>query len=71
MRYNYKCVEQKLYDENIGEYITYGIEITDDNMIMNDVSCSKEKVDDIVRIINKYQLSPIHLDEIIEDLLVA
>lgn len=71
MNYRYQCIEQKLYNENVGEYITYGIEITDDNMIVNDVSCNKEKVDDIVRIINKYQVSPIHLDEIIEDLLAA
>lgn len=71
MNYKYQCIIQKFYNENVGEYITYGIEITDDNMIVNDVSCNKEKVDDIVRIINKYQVSPIHLDEIIEDLLAA
>ena len=85
MNYRYQCIEQKLYNENVGEYIIYGIEITDDNIRyydlnsegwrsfipVNDVSCNKEKVDDIVRIINKYQVSPIHLDEIIEDLLIA
>lgn len=71
MNYKYQCIRQKLYNENVGEYITDEIEITDDNMIVNDVSCNKETVDDTVRIINKYQVSPIHLDEIIEDLLIA
>ena len=71
MSYSYQCVEQRLYDEDIGEYITYGIEIIGKNMIMNDVSCNKVKADDIVRMINKYQASLINLDEIIENLIAV
>lgn len=71
MSYNYKCIKQNLFDKNIGNYITYGIEITDENIIVNDVSCNEEKVNDIVKLINRYQASPIHLYEIIENLLSA
>ena len=71
MNYTYQCIEQKLYNENIGEYITYGIEITDENIIVNDVSCNKEKAIDITRLLNKHQASFIHLDEIIENLIAA
>ncbi len=71
MSYNYKCIKQSLFDENIGNYITYGIEITDENIIVSDVSCNREKVNEIVRIINKYQASPIHIYEIIENLISA
>ncbi len=71
MSYNYKCIEQKLFDETIGDYITYGIEITDGNRIISDVSCNKEKANNIVNLINKYQVSPVHLYEVIENLLSA
>jgi len=71
MSYNYKCIKQSLFDKNIGNYITYGIEITDENIIVSDVSCNREKVNEIVRIINKYQASPIHIYEIIENLISA
>ena len=71
MSYNYKCIKQRLFDESIGDYITYGIEITEENIIVNDVSCNIEKVNEIVRLINMHQVSPIHLYEVIENLIGA
>ncbi len=71
MSYKYKCIEQKLFDENIGNYITYGIEITEANKIIDDVSCNKDKTNKIIKLLNKHQVSPIHLYEIIEDLISA
>ncbi len=68
---NYKCVEQQLHNEYIGDYITYGIEITDENIILDDVSCNKELADKITTILNAYQASIIHFKEIIEDLIAA
>ena len=68
---NYKCIEQIFFDESIGNYITYGIEITEGNRIINDVSCNREKANEIVRLMNKFQVSPIHLYEVIEDLISA
>ena len=71
MSYTYKCIEQKLFNEHIGEYITYGIEITEENMIVSDLSCNREKANEIVRLINMHQASPVHLYEIIEDMISA
>jgi len=71
MSYTYQCIEQEFHNEDIGNYITYGIEITEENIIMNDVSCNKEKTENIVELINEYQASPIHLDEIIDNLIAA
>lgn len=68
---NYKCVEQQLHNEYIGDYITYGIEITDENIILDDVSCNKELADEITTILNAYQASIIHFKEIVEDLIAA
>ncbi len=71
MSYTYKCIEQNLFDENIGNYITYGIEITEGNKIIDDVSCDKEKANKIIKLLNKHQVSPIHIYEIIENLISA
>lgn len=71
MSYTYQCIEQEFHNEDIGNYITYGIEITEENIIMNDVSCNKEKAENIVELINEHQASPIHLDEIIDNLIAA
>lgn len=71
MSYTYQCIEQELHNKDIGNYITYGIEITEENIIMNDVSCNKEKAENIVKLINEHQASPIHLNEIIDNLIAA
>ena len=71
MSYTYQCIKQERHNEDIGNYITYGIEITEENIIMDDVSCNKEKTENIVELINEHQASPIHLDEIIDNLIAA
>lgn len=71
MSYTYQCIEQELHNKDIGNYITYGIEITEENIIMNDVSCNKEKAENIVELINEHQASPSHLNEIIDNLIAA
>ena len=67
----YKCIEQLFFDETIGNYITYGIEITEGNRIISDISCNKERVNEIVRLINKHQVSPIHITDVLENLISA
>jgi len=68
---NYKCVEQKLHSEYIGDYITYGIEITDENIILNDVSCNKELTEEITTKLNTHQASIINFKDIVEDMIAA
>ena len=68
---NYKCVEQRLINEYIGDYITYGIEITDENIILDDVSCNRKTTEKITAILNAHQASIINFKEIVEDLIAA
>lgn len=68
---NYKCVEQKMNNEYIGDYITYGIEITDENIILDDVSCCRKTTEEITTKLNENQASIINFKEIVEDLIAA
>lgn len=69
MSYNYQCFEQTLCDDIIGSYTAYGIRNTADGNVINDVSSSREYTADIVTRLNKYQASPVHLSEIIADII--
>lgn len=65
----YKCVEQQNKNEDIGEYTSYGIAL-DDNIILNDVTSDRKFADSIVEQLNKFQASPVHINEIVEDMIV-
>lgn len=68
MVFHYECVEQHLYHEDIGDYISYGIVLTSDTTIkIDDVSCDHEVVAHLVSLLNKHQANPIHLVDIVED----
>ena len=68
MSYNYQCVEQVLCDDVIGKYTAYGVKNTANNTVISDVG-SMDIVSAIVKKLNKYQVLPVHLHEIIEDLI--
>ena len=69
MSYNYQCVEQMLYDDVIGKYTAYGVKNTANNNVISDVGSNIDIVSAIVNKLNKYQVFPVHLYEIIEDLI--
>lgn len=56
-----------LCSETIGSYTAYGVKNTATNAVINDISSSIEYVSEIVKKLNKYQASPIHLYEIIDN----
>ena len=56
----YELTEQKKNDISV-----YGVKYG--NLQINDISADKDKVEKFVDNINKYQLSPIHLGDVIED----
>ena len=68
-KYVYIAVEQKLKNKFIGNYTTYGIGLKDSDFIVNDVSCDINTVNRIIKYLNKYQASPVHLRDIIDDML--
>lgn len=69
MSYNYQCVEQVLCDDVIGKYTAYGVKNTANNNVISDVGSNIDIVSAIVNKLNKYQVFPVHLREIIEDLI--
>ena len=69
MSYNYQCVEQVLCDDVIGKYTAYGVKNTANNNVISDVGSNIDIVSAIVNKLNKSQVFPVHLREIIEDLI--
>lgn len=68
--------EQKMYNVNHSTIIdedgakrdTYGISY--DNKNIKDISTDKNKIEELVTLCNSLSLSPIHINDIIEDFLV-
>lgn len=56
----YELTEQKKNDISV-----YGIKYG--NLQIDDISTDKDKVEKFIDDINKYQLSPIHLCDVVED----
>ena len=69
----YHPLREILQSEALGIYESYGIQIFDSkgNVIkkVSDVSVNKDFVETLCRKLTRYQLSPIHLEDILEDLL--
>ena len=64
----YSINQTTIIDENGKTIKTYGI--TCGNRIIKDISIDKKKVEQLVELCNKNKLSPIHLDDVIDDFLV-
>ena len=56
----YELTEQKKNDISV-----YGVKYGD--LQIDDISADKDKVEKFIDDINKYQLSPIHLCDVVED----
>lgn len=68
MNGKYRCKEQYLYHEDIGEYKTYGV-VWNDEIVVDDVSCDKEIAEEIVFMLNVYEVDTVHILEVIENLI--
>ena len=64
-RWKYSIMKQKTDDLKV---CTYGIKEKDSGETLKDVSYDRHKVKKIIKRLNRYQASPIHLEEIAEDL---
>lgn len=67
----YDVIPERCYHIVLGEYNTYGIKVTGSEfaMVLHDVSVCKDIADNFVEMFNKYQLSPVHVEEVIMDML--
>lgn len=74
MKYTYRCIESCCYNEEVGNYTSYGIEVADEkqNIIrrIEDVSVEKQAVTKLTNLCNSLSVDVSLLDDIIEDFLV-
>ena len=72
MTFKYYITEHHKIDKDIGNYVTYGIKLENEQETeINDVSTDKSFVNNLVFQFNKYQLDPIHLSDAVEDSLTS
>jgi hypothetical protein len=68
----YLPFREELHSDDIGTYVSYGIRVLDSqgNMIesISDVSVDKNFVTELCYLWTRYQLSPIHIQDILEDI---
>jgi len=66
----YSLIEEVLFNSEIGEYQAYGILFTSEKEIIRrpDISRCKDKIELIIARLNEHQLHPLHIDDIIEDM---
>ncbi len=57
-------------DDNIN-YIGYGIHETESNLIINDITTDKARLEQLVDTMNRLQVSPIHARDVVDDFLAA
>ncbi|PWM00019.1 MAG: hypothetical protein DBY04_00605 [Clostridiales bacterium] len=69
MRNECKIVDGTYFDEDNGEYRSYGIsvEIDGERTVVEDITVDIKKIEDLVSRINKYGLSLRHVDEYVYD----
>lgn len=74
--YCYNVFEEKLFNTDLGVYISYGINVEESTntvenpkfiLSLSDVSVTKEIAENIAKLCNKIQLSPIHLRDVVYD----
>ncbi len=73
MSYNYSLIKHHILDNELGDYDTFGISVTDeDNVVLDsiyDVSVDYDTVVNIVSLCNELSLEPIHLTDVVEDMI--
>jgi len=70
--YNYIAVEEQLEHPDIGTYTSYGIKAMRENediAFISDVSVNKAFVEALARCCTDLQLDPIHLFDVVEDVI--
>lgn len=71
MKHIYLCTKQFFYSDEVNSgYCTYGIILKNNPQIfIDDVSLDEAFVLNMVEKLNKYQVSPVHLHDVAEDLM--
>ena len=67
----YYVISEKAYQTDAGEYLTHSIKVTGSNYIdvLHDISVYEDQVSQMTELFNLYQLSPVHLQDAVENML--
>ena len=68
----YKIFKEKLIGESDVQYFAYGIEIIKSGITeryISDITCSYQKLKKLCLLCNQLEVSPMHIDDVIEDFL--
>lgn len=68
----YITVTQTFKNQELGEYISFGISAMQNDTIIktiSDISLNIDTVNKMTELFNKYNLSPIHFSDAVEDLI--
>lgn len=70
-RWRYRVVSEDLYRLESGKYHTYGIQLETSGCAdtLHDISVCKKTAEHMVELLNHYQVSPIHLYDVVTDML--
>lgn len=66
----YYCIGEWLMNEDLGKYYTYSIKSNDGTLFIHDVSTDRAFTESIVQSLNQYDLSLVHVQDVIEDMLI-
>ncbi len=72
MKFMYKLRDDQVLDQNGEAHTVYGIELWEDGVCVravSDVFFARERAAEFVSLCNRLQLSAIHLEDVIEDVL--
>ena len=64
----YKLISKKYFVENIS-YIGYGIATIDETVRIEDINTEKGEIEKLIERCNEFDVSPIHLRDIVIDFL--
>jgi len=68
----YIVVQEDLYHPDLGEYCTYGIQMKREGEtdMIHDISTCRQAVIHMAELFNRCQLSPVHLFDVVTDMLL-
>lgn len=75
MSCNYCLRQDEVYNESGRKYLAYGIDVLDDGgcvlKSVSDVFFNLKEAENFVEICNKKQLDPIHLEDVVMDVIIC
>jgi len=68
---SYSLIDDIIINPEVGEYQAYGIMYTsgDETIRISDISLCKNRLEDVIDKLNRLQLMPVHILDVVEDVL--